>query len=1284
MASVFTNDLRLEEIGTGEQTGTWGNTTNKNLELIAEAFSYSSTGEAIPNASTHTITVADGTSDEARSLYLKCTGGGQACTVTLAPNSLSKVWIIENQTSFTLTFSQGTGNNVAVLAGQVKMIATDGGGSDAVVYDLFQDLAIPDLFVDDDLKLQSDGAVLSFGADGDVSLTHVADTALLLNAGMAVQFRDSAISIRSSADATLDLVTDGDMNLTAGVDINIPANVGLTFGDDGEKIEGDGTDLTITGNNINLTATADVNIPSGVGLTFATAEKIESDGTDLSITVGSGGDINIPADIGLTFGNDGEKIEGDGTDLTITGNNINLTATADVVVPANVGVTFGTGEKIEGDNTDLTITSGAKINLTATSDVVIPSGVGLILDGSGDEKIESDGTDISISVGSGGDINIPASIGVTFGDDGEKIEGDGTDLTIASSAKINLTATSDIHVPNNVGIVFGGDSEKIEGDGTDLTISANNLTVDAEADIILDANGANVTFKDNGTSILDIANNSSDVELTVSVADKNFAIKGTDDSSAITALDIDMALAGKATFNGDVVVGGDLTVSGDDITMGTNTAGNLLIADGTNFNSVAVGSLSEISTAADDDVLIAVDTSGGGLKKITRSAIIAGTGSSGDLSNVSEDSTPQLGGSLDVNGQDIVSVSNGNITLTPNGTGVVRIDGSNGIDMQSGAISIKNSGAQSYIRFYCESSNAHYVELQAPAHADFSGNHTVTLPNLASTLATTTLTETLTNKTLTSPVLNTATVGTSIVPSSADGATLGTASAEFSDLFLADGGTIQFGNDQDVTLTHVADSALLLNAAMKLTFRDSALSINSSTDGQLDIAADTEVEITSALVEISADATVGDDLTLKSDAAVLGFGADTDVTLTHVADTGLLLNSTMQLQFNDASQFINAPSATVLDINATDEIELNATLVDVNANLDVSGTYTGGGLMTTGGNIVIPDAGTIGSASDTDAIAIGSDGDVTLTQDLELQHDAATLSFGADNDVVLTHVADTGLLLNAAMVVQFRDSAINIGSPADGDLDINADDEIELNSTLIDINGNVDVSGTYTGGGLMTTGGNIVIPNAGNIGSASDTDALAISSGGVVNFTQQPTVSSAAVKVAGKETIWIPAAAMYPESTNGCADLTQVELANGPELKCLDFDKSSDEFAQFTIAFPKSWNEGTITFKAYFTATSTDSGDVVWSLAGGSFSDNDDLNTAFGTAVAATAKAHSGTSNDLDVTAESGNVTIAGSPAAEDLCFFRILRDVSADDLDADARLLGIKLFFTTDAANDA
>ena len=116
---------------------------------------------------------------------------------------------------------------------------------------------------------------------------------------------------------------------------------------------------------------------------------------------------------------------------------------------------------------------------------------------------------------------------------------------------------------------------------------------------------------------------------------------------------------------------------------------------------------------------------------------------------------------------------------------------------------------------------------------------------------------------------------------------------------------------------------------------------------------------------IAADLSVGDDVRLLSDAAVLSFGADADVTLTHVHDTGILLNSTMAIQFNDASQFINAPSNAILDINATDEIELNATLVDVNANLDVSGTYTGGGTMTTGGNIVIPDDGNIGSAGQT-------------------------------------------------------------------------------------------------------------------------------------------------------------------------------------------------------------------------------------------------------------------------------------------------------------------------------
>ena len=167
----------------------------------------------------------------------------------------------------------------------------------------------------------------------------------------------------------------------------------------------------------------------------------------------------------------------------------------------------------------------------------------------------------------------------------------------------------------------------------------------------------------------------------------------------------------------------------------------------------------------------------------------------------------------------------------------------------------------------------------------------------------------------------------------------------------------------DITVTSLTATGVLKT--------DDTTEATSTTDGSLQ---------TDGGLSVVKDAVFGDDVKLLSDASVLAFGADGDVTITHVADTGILLNSTSVIQFNDASQNIGAPSATVLDINATDEIELNATLVDVNANLDVSGTYTGGGLMTTGGNIVIPDAGNIGSASDTDAIAISSGGVVTFTQ----------------------------------------------------------------------------------------------------------------------------------------------------------------------------------------------------------------------------------------------------------------------------------------------------------------
>jgi hypothetical protein len=169
-------------------------------------------------------------------------------------------------------------------------------------------------------------------------------------------------------------------------------------------------------------------------------------------------------------------------------------------------------------------------------------------------------------------------------------------------------------------------------------------------------------------------------------------------------------------------------------------------------------------------------------------------------------------------------------------------------------------------------------------------------------------------------------------------------------------------NSNDGVITWMEDEdyfqfsdEILMTTTEKILFRDTALSINSSTDGQLDIDADTEVEITAPLVEMSADATVGDDFTLKSDAAVLGFGADTDTTLTHVADTGLLLNSTRQLQFGDSGTYIHQSADGVLDLVSDTEIEINATTIDVNGAIDVSGASTLTGNVTLGGQLRMPD-----------------------------------------------------------------------------------------------------------------------------------------------------------------------------------------------------------------------------------------------------------------------------------------------------------------------------------------
>ena len=148
--ATYVNDLRLKEITTGDEAGTWGNSTNTNLELIAEAFSYGTQASFSSDANA-TTTIADGSTDPVRSLYLKVTSSGSLSatrTLTIAPNTVSKVWIIENATSGSqsITIKQGSGATVTIPTGQVKVVYSDGAGSSAAVVDAFTDLNVSGTF----------------------------------------------------------------------------------------------------------------------------------------------------------------------------------------------------------------------------------------------------------------------------------------------------------------------------------------------------------------------------------------------------------------------------------------------------------------------------------------------------------------------------------------------------------------------------------------------------------------------------------------------------------------------------------------------------------------------------------------------------------------------------------------------------------------------------------------------------------------------------------------------------------------------------------------------------------------------------------------------------------------------------------------------------------------------------------------------------------------------------------------------------------------------------------
>ena len=424
MASTYVNDLRLEEMANGENSGTWGTKTNVNLELIGEALGFGT--RAIANASTDNITIADGTSDADRAMFLNLTGGGQACTVTLLPNTSSKVWIMKNATSYALTFTQGSGANAIIAAGQTKVIATDGAGSGAVVYELG--------------ALTLNGDVTSAGTFNPLGDTAAGDLAAVgytsvLGAILTGQGSTNDVTLVNDADGTVLSIPTGTTNVDVVGDVT-----GANFQPDGDTAAGDnaafgytsvlGAILTGQGstNDVTLVNDADatvLGIPTGttnvdiVGV--ATATTFEPDG---DTAAGDNAAIGYTAAEGLILTGQGST-----NDVTIKND-----ADADVIeIPTgttNVTVVggLGVGKVVTAKtDTDTSNTGNVTLDFATNQNFVLTFTGNVTLVNPSTETVGQSGIIVCIQDGTG-------SRTLTLGTDYESPAGGGITLSTAANA----------------------------------------------------------------------------------------------------------------------------------------------------------------------------------------------------------------------------------------------------------------------------------------------------------------------------------------------------------------------------------------------------------------------------------------------------------------------------------------------------------------------------------------------------------------------------------------------------------------------------------------------------------------------------------------------------------------------------------------------------------------------------------------------------------------------------------------------------------------------------------
>jgi len=322
MASTYVNDLRLNEMATGDASGTWGTTTNTNLELIGEALGYGTEG-ITTNADTHTSTIADGATDPVRAMFVKYTGTlDSACTITIAPNTINRMQFIENGTSGSqnIIISQGSGANITIPAGDTKAVYLDGAGSGAAVVDAFASLSVVDLKVQDDLTVTDD---LVVGGDIDlegaidvngtanldvVDIDGAVDMASTLTVAGVVDITDTT----DSSDATGDtgaLRTEGGASIAkklyVGTDLDVDGTANLDVVDIDGAVDMASTLAVagvLTGASLDISGDVDVDGTLETDALSIASTTITATAAELNYTDGVTSNIQTQLDTKATTG----------------------------------------------------------------------------------------------------------------------------------------------------------------------------------------------------------------------------------------------------------------------------------------------------------------------------------------------------------------------------------------------------------------------------------------------------------------------------------------------------------------------------------------------------------------------------------------------------------------------------------------------------------------------------------------------------------------------------------------------------------------------------------------------------------------------------------------------------------------------------------------------------------------------------------------------------------------------------------------------------------------------